>query len=107
MDERLLETEAKILKQVDERLDVRQAKTEERILKQVDERIIKSESLMFNEMARIYESLDRKIEMLNSKIEEMSQYYRIFRLDQDNMTILLSLIDALTKRVEILESKMA
>lgn len=103
LDKRLAETEERILKEVDKRL----AETEERILREVDERIVKPESLLFSEMARVYETLDHKIEILSSKVEEVSQYYRTFRLDQDNMTVILSLIDALTRRVEILESKTA
>ena len=107
VDKRLAETEERILKEVDKRLDKRLAESEERILREVDERIVKSESLLFSEMARVYEILDHKIEILSSKAEEVSQYYRMFRLDQDNMTVILSLIDALTRRVEILESKTA
>lgn len=107
VDKRLAETEERILKEVDKRLDKRLAETEERILREVDERIVKSESLLFSEMARVYETLDYKIEILSSKVEEVSQYYRMFRIDQDNMTVILSLIDALTRRVEILESKTA
>ncbi len=40
-------------------------------------------------------------------VEEMNQYYRINKLENDNTTLLLRWVDILAKHVEALEEKIA
>lgn len=40
-------------------------------------------------------------------MEELNQYYRITKLENDNTTLLLKMIDELSRRVEELEKKTA
>ncbi len=103
VDERLEKSETKILEKVDERLE----KSEAKILEKVDERLEKSESMMLNEIERTREILQTRIDQIHKNLEEMNQYYHIDRLENDNTTLLLKLIDSLSKRVEELERRTA
>ncbi len=82
-------------------------KSEESILSKVDERLANSENLLLEEMERTRSILDNKIERVQKNLDELSQHYRITKLENDNMALLLKMIEGLTKRVEELERKTA
>ena len=103
VDERLEKSEESILSKVDERLE----KSEESILSKVDERLANSENLLLEEMERTRSILDTKIERVQKNLDELSQHYRITKLENDNMALLLKMIEGLTRRVEELERKTA
>ena len=103
VDERLEKSEESILSKVDERLE----KSEESILSKVDERLANSENLLLEEMERTRSTLDTKIERVQKNLDELSQHYRITKLENDNMALLLKMIEGLTRRVEELERKTA
>ena len=103
VDERLEKSEESILSKVDERLE----KSEESILSKVDERLANSENLLLEEMERKRSILDTKIERVQKNLDELSQHYRITKLENDNMALLLKMIEGLTRRVEELERKTA
>ena len=103
VDERLEKSEESILSKVDERLE----KSEESILGKVDERLANSENLLLEEMERTRSILDTKIERVQKNLDELSQHYRITKLENDNMALLLKMIEGLTRRVEELERKTA
>lgn len=71
------------------------------------EEIAKSENLVLDELDRVQVSLERKMEAVKKNIEELNQYYRITKLENDNTALLLKLIDELSKKVEELEKKIA
>lgn len=73
----------------------------------LNENLAKSENLILDEMERTREILDRRIETVQKNLEEIKQYYRITRLENDNTAILLKMIDELSKRVEELEKRTA
>ena len=82
-------------------------KSEESILSKVDERLANSENLLLEEMERKRSILDTKIERVQKNLDELSQHYRITKLENDNMALLLKMIEGLTRRVEELERKTA
>ncbi len=82
-------------------------KSEESILSKVDERLANSENLLLEEMERTRSILDTKIERVQKNLDELSQHYRITKLENDNMALLLKMIEGLTRRVEELERKTA
>lgn len=67
------------------------------------------ENLLLKETDRIQISLEDKIGAVQKNLEELEQYYRITKLenDNDNTALLLKLIDELSKRVGELEKKTA
>lgn len=81
--------------------------TEESILEKVDKKIVKSESLVLDEIERTRSSLEKHIEKVEKNLDELNQYYQITKLESDNTALLLKLIDDLSKRVEKLEKRTA
>lgn len=51
--------------------------------------------------------LERKIEKVQKNLDELNQYYRITKLENDNTALLLKMIDELSRRVEKLEKRTA
>ena len=101
VDERLGRSEESVLAKVDERL----GKTEESILTKVDERLRESENLLLEEMERTRSILDNKIDRVQKNLDELTQYYRITRLESDNTALLLKMVDELSRKVEELEKR--
>ncbi len=73
----------------------------------IDERLSKTEDFILDEVGRTQTYLENKIDQVQKNIDELNQYYRITKLEHDNTTLLLKIIDELTKRVEELENKIA
>lgn len=73
----------------------------------VNSRITESENLILKELDRVQISLENKINTVQKNLEELNQYYRITKLENDNTALLLKMIDELSKRVEELEKKTA
>ena len=66
-----------------------------------------SENLILGEMERTRERLENKIETVQDNLEELKQYYRITKLENDNTALLLQMVTELQKRVAELEKKTA
>ncbi len=73
----------------------------------IDKRITESENLILKEMDRVQMNLTNKINEVQKNLDELNQYYRITKLENDNTALLLKMIDALPKRAEELEKKTA
>lgn len=73
----------------------------------IDERLLKTEDFILDELGRTQTYLENKIDQVQKNIDELNQYYRITKLEHDNTTLLLKIIDELSKRVEELENKIA
>lgn len=71
----------------------------------IDKRITESENLILKEMDRVQMNLTNKINEVQKNLDELNQYYRITKLENDNTALLLKMIDALPKRAEELEKK--
>ena len=63
--------------------------------------------LMLDEVVRENENLQEHIEALEKNVAELSQYYRVDKLENDNMTLILRLMKDLVKRLEELEKRIA
>ena len=74
---------------------------------EVDSRIARTEDFMLDEIGRTQTYLEGQIEKVARNIEELNQYYRITKLENDNTTLLLRMVEQLSKRVEELEKKSA
>ena len=88
-------------------MDERLAKSEESILDKVDERLARSETFILDEIERTRDILEGKIEKVQKNLDELNQYYRITKLENDNTALLLKMIDELSRRVEELEKRTA
>lgn len=77
------------------------------VREEVDERASKTEDSLLDEIGRTQTYLEKQINEVKKNMDELSQYYRITKLESDNTTLLLKMIDQLGKRVEELEKRTA
>lgn len=96
LDERFTAFEEKL----DKKLDVRFAGSE----RKMDEKINSVAEMLLKELALTQNYLERRIDRLDTKIEEIDQYYRIRRLDDDSIGMILKIIEELSGRVDKLEA---
>ena len=94
-------------KTMDDKLDIRFAQFEKTMDDKLDIRFAQSENLVLGEMERILVLTDQRIDQLQANLEELKQYYRITKLENDNTALLLRMINDLQNRVEQLERKTA
>ena len=73
----------------------------------VDKRVTESENLILNYVDDTRKTLEKQIEQVKKNMDELNQYYRITKLENDNTALLLKMLDGLSKRVEELEKKTA
>ena len=103
LDTRIAESEARM----ETMLDTRIAKSEARMESMLTVKIKEAENLLLEEIDRTQTKLENKINLLNENLDKLEQYYRISKLENDNTTVLLKLMEGLAKRVEDLEKKIA
>ena len=103
LDARIAESEARM----ETMLDTRIAKSEARMESMLTVKIKEAENLLLEEIDRTQTKLENKINLLNENLDKLEQYYRISKLENDNTTVLLKLMEGLAKRVEDLEKKIA
>lgn len=66
-----------------------------------------SENLVLDEMERTREILEGKIDEVQKNLDELKQYSRIAKLENDNTSLLLQMIADLRKDVDELKKKTA
>ena len=77
------------------------------IRNEMREELTNSENLVLEELDRVQEGLTRKVEKVQKNLEDLQQYYRITKLENDNTSLLLQMIVDLRKDVEELKNKTA
>ena len=92
---------------IDDRFQKNNGEIKSHIDKRLTERLTHSESFLLEEMERVINSTNAKIEIIQKKIDELTQYYRIAKLENDNTALLLSMITRLQEDVEELKKKTA
>ena len=80
-------------------------RSETTISKKMDKKIIKSESLVLDEVERTRNILVSKIEKTQKDVDELKSIYRVIKMDTENTAMLLRMYDNLDNRVEKLEEK--
>lgn len=82
-------------------------KTEKNILEVMRKEILASENSTLEEVDRLQEIMERRIGEVNEKIENVERYYRISRLENDNTTLVLQIVEDYGRRLEKLERVIA
>ena len=82
-------------------------KTEKNILEALRKEIRASENSTLEEVDRLQEIMERRIGEVNEKIENVERYYRISRLENDNTTLVLQIVEDYGRRLEKLERVIA
>lgn len=103
MDKKLESLENKMVNTMDEKLE----KLENKMVNTMDEKLRDSENLLLEEMERTRTILENKISIVQKNVDDLNQYYRVSRLENDNLSLVIGAVQNLTKRVEELERKTA
>ncbi len=82
-------------------------KTEKNILEVLRKEIRASENSTLEEVDRLQEIMERRIGEVNEKIENVERYYRISRLENDNTTLVLQIVEDYGRRLQKLERVIA
>lgn len=95
------------LQSLEGRMDEKLQSLENRMDEKFDNKLHKSENLILDEVERTRNILEKKISNLQSNVDELNQYYKIAKLENDNTTLILKMVQDLSKRVDKLEEKSA
>ena len=107
MDERISRSEQNMSLIMNERMNERSLQLRESILQEVDKRISHSENLILNELDRVQEHTKTDFQKLQKSINEIQQYYRIAKLENDNTSLLLKMYSDMQKDIAELKSQTA
>lgn len=80
---------------------------DEKDLKSIAELLNSQTNMILNELDNVQSKLTDKINKLESNMDELKQYYRINKLENENSSLLLQMIKDLQKEVEELKKKIA
>ena len=89
------------------RMEMRFAQEREWLEKHLDKRFAASENLILGELDRIHIKLQDQLDDMKQRLDEMTEYYRIKKLDDINGALLLQMIQEVERRGEALEKKSA
>ena len=81
--------------------------SENNILQKVDGRITASENMILKELDRVQEHLESDVQKVQKNLEELQQYYRITKLENDNTSLLLKMYTDMQKEIAELKAKIA
>ena len=103
MTEVVKQSEDSILHKVDERITA----SENKMIQQMDERITSSENMILKELDRVQEHLESDVQKVQKNLDELQQYYRISKLENDNTSLLLKMYNDMQKEIAELKAKIA
>ena len=87
----LCENNAEMKAYIDERFEQNNAEMKNFVREHVKEEIKESESFLLDEIERFYNFTKRDIQKLTAKVEEIAEYYRISRNEQNQYNYVISL----------------
>ena len=77
------------------------------IRKDMRKSIVESEKMLLGEMDRMKGFLNNKIEKLEDSIQELTQQYRLNKLDNDTLSLLMQNMLAMQKEIEGIKQQIA
>ena len=80
---------------------------DEKDLKSIAELLNSQTNMILNELDNVQSKLSDRMNSLESNMDELKQYYRINKLENENTSLLLQMIKDLQKEVEELKKKIA
>ena len=80
---------------------------DEKDLKSIADLLNSQTNMILSELDNVQTRLTDKINMVESNTEEIKQYYRINKLENENTSLLLQMIKDLQKEVDELKKKIA
>lgn len=98
LDQKDLQALQNMMEQV---IDTRIAESE----KKMEKVVTQSENLILEELERTRNILEQNINAVQKNVDELNQYYRITKLENDNTSLLLKMTNDLSKRLEEVERR--
>lgn len=80
---------------------------DEKDLKSIADLLNSQTNMILNELDNVQLRLTDKMNRLESNMDELKQYYRINKLENENTSLLLQMIKDLQKEVDELKKKIA
>lgn len=77
------------------------------IKKETKKSITESEKMLLEEMDRMKGFIDSKIEKIESNMQELTQLYRVTKLESDNTSLLLKIIADMQREIEEIKKRIA
>ena len=71
-----------------------------KIIVEMDTRFRESENMILEELDRVQINLEKRIDKVQKNLDELNQYYRITKLENDNTAILLKMIQDQDKTIQ-------
>ncbi len=107
MDARFQEMDAKMdarFQEMDAKMDARFRDSENKIIAEMDAkmdtRFRESENMILEDLDRVHINLGNRIDKVQKNLDELNQYYRITKLENDNAAILLKMIQDQDKTIQ-------
>lgn len=74
--------------------------SENKIVAEMDARFRESENMILEDLDRVHINLGNRIDKVQKNLDELNQYYRITKLENDNTAILLKMIQDQDKTIQ-------
>ncbi len=100
MESVVRESESKIIAEMDAKMDARFQESENKIIAEMDARFRESENMILEDLDRVHINLGNRIDKVQKNLDELNQYYRITKLENDNTAILLKMIQDQDKTIQ-------
>lgn len=87
--------------------DIAVLKTDVAVLKADVDGLKSMDKLILDEVEREHNITEKGINKVQKNLDELNQYYKITKLENDNISLILRMTQGFSKRLEALERKMA
>ena len=101
------ETRTVLINEMDKRIDASEKKIESTFTTKMNKRFVQSENLILDELDRTRNIIEGKIVNIQKNVDDLTQYYRITKLENDSSLFTLHMIDELRKDFEEFKQKIA
>lgn len=101
LNQRIEETNNRIT-ETNERMTGMEKRLDQRI-KETNERITETEYFLVDEIGRVQDYLEEKINTVQKNVDELRQYYSITKLEENNTTLILRIVGELKEDVDLLK----
>lgn len=107
MDEKIGASESRMMHAMDEKIGASEKKMMKKVETLIDHRLRASENMILEELDRVQEKLESRMDKMELTAVEVQRFYRTAKLEYDNTTYLMKAVTDLDTRVTALESCMA
>ena len=104
--QKIIESEERTTQKIiesEERTAQKIIESEKRTMKRVDRKIKETEKFLLDEIDRFHRNLSEKISMVDTKVDNIEQYYKIRKMEDSTTSLLFEITEEHDKRISALE----